>query len=100
MRDIALSNMENEMKELQLKTVEKTIEAIKLRLYQKDRLYIDIVHSKEAYNILLQANGEKLEKLITTRRHLQEKACELWNIIKIINETTKTIENKIKEDKL
>lgn len=100
MRDIALSNIEYELKELQLRTLKKTIFEIKEKLYEKDRLFRKIVQSKEAFNILLNAQGDKFDKLLTTRRSLQKKNYELWKIICTINETTETIENNIKEDKL
>ena len=100
MRDIALSNMENELKELQLNTLKKTIFEIKEKLYEKDRLFRKIVESKEAFNILSNAQGDKFYKLLTIRRNLLNKNHELWNIICTIDETTVTIENNIKQDKL
>lgn len=100
MRDIALSNIENELKELQLRTLKKTIFEIKEKLYEKDRLFRKIVQSKEAFNILSNAHVDKFDKLLTIRRSLQKKNYELWNIICSINETTVIIENNIKQDKL
>lgn len=100
MRDIALSNIENELKELQLRTLKKTIFEIKEKLYEREKLFRKIVQSQEAFNILSNAHGDKFDKLLTIRRSLQIKNYELWNIICTINETTVTIENNIKQDKL
>lgn len=100
MRDIALSNIENELKELQLRTLKKTIFEIKENLYEREKLFRRIVKSQEAFNILSLATGDKFDKLLTTRISLQKKNCELWNIICKINEITLKIETKIREGKL
>lgn len=100
MIDIALSNIEYELKELQLRTLKKTIFEIKENLYEREKLFRKTVQSQEAFNILSLATGDKFDKLLTTRRSLQKKNYELWNIICKINEITLKIETKIREGKL